>query len=307
MNIAETLRSLWRRWYISLPGLLLAGALAVGVWTVQTPQYQRTATQMLLPGSASVPDGANPYIYIGGLTQAADVVVRALGARDVARDVVADRPGAQVQVTRDPSASGPMILITVTARSDADAAAVLGETVARTDEVLEQLQDEESIPASSRIKVIEVAVDGTSVLQQRERTVLAGAAGLGATLFALVLAVTVDGLVVARTRRADRSRPRAQDGAGPRAGAEADESTDRDADPDDPDVAVDPGSGPDPAPDPDPEPAPDPAPDPGSDPDPAPDPDSDPDPDPDPASEPAALPAPASRRARAFAAPIGAA
>lgn len=228
MNIAETLRSLGRRWYLVVPGLLIAGAVAFGVWSVQTPQYQRSATQMLLPGSASVPEGANPYIYIGGLTQAADVVVRALGSRDVVDEVTADRTGVELQVSRDPSASGPLILITVTARSDADAEAVLEETVARTAVVLERLQDEESIAPSSRIKVIPVAVDGTSVLQQRERTILAGAAGLGTVLLTLVLAVTVDGLVVAHTRRKARSGSNDDattddpTGADPDADAEAD-------------------------------------------------------------------------------------
>ncbi len=205
MNIAETFRSLWRRWYIVVPGMLLAIGLSVGLWNVQTPEYQRSATQMLLPGSANVPDGANPYIYIGGLTQAADVVVRALGARNVVEEVVGDRPGVEVQVARDPSASGPLIVITVTARTDADAEAVLGGLVARTGVVLSELQDQEDIGATSRIKVIPVTADTTSILLQRDRLILAAGAGLAAVVLTLVLAVAVDGLVVARSRRRRRA------------------------------------------------------------------------------------------------------
>lgn len=204
MNIAETLRSLLRRWYIVVPGLLAAAALVVGMWHVQKPEYQRSATQMLLPGTASVPDGGNPYIYIGGLTQAADVVVRALGSRNVIEDVVGDRPNVEVEVSRDPSASGPLILVSVTAGSDADAEAVLARLVTRTTRVLGDLQDQEDISAASRIKIIPVAIDETSVLMQRDRLIAAAGAGLGAVALTLVLAVGVDGLVVARARRKRR-------------------------------------------------------------------------------------------------------
>ncbi|WP_405372083.1 MULTISPECIES: hypothetical protein [unclassified Microbacterium] len=229
MNIAETLRSLLRRWYIVVPGLLAAAALAVGMWHVQKPEYQRSATQMLLPGTASVPDGGNPYIYIGGLTQAADVVVRALGSRNVIEDVVGDRPNVEVEVSRDPSASGPLILVSVTAGSDADAEAVLARLVTRTTRVLGDLQDQEDISAASRIKIIPVAIDETSVLMQRDRLIAAAGAGLGAVALTLVLAVGVDGLVVARARR--KRRKDADDAASDAAdAADADAADAADAD-----------------------------------------------------------------------------
>ncbi|MCU1447371.1 hypothetical protein [Cryobacterium sp.] len=37
MNLADTLRGLWRRWYIVVPGILIAAVLAVSVWTMIPP------------------------------------------------------------------------------------------------------------------------------------------------------------------------------------------------------------------------------------------------------------------------------
>lgn len=209
MNVAEILRSLRRRWYIVVPGILAAIALAVGAWTVVQPSYERSASQMLLPGTDSVPEGGNPYIYIGGLTQAADVVVRALGSNNVMESIAEEYPGAQVQVSRDPSSSGPMILITVTAPTDEGASAVLDALVAQTAVVMEELQDLEEIPQNNRISVIPVTVDEQSVPQQRNRVTAAAAAGMGGVVLVLLLTVLVDGLIIsrARTRRRQVGSP----------------------------------------------------------------------------------------------------
>ena len=86
--IRAVLGSLWRRWYITFPGLLVAGLLAVGAWFVVPPTYERSASEFLVPGSGSLPQNAtNPFLYLNGLTQAADVLVRALGSNNVASEI----------------------------------------------------------------------------------------------------------------------------------------------------------------------------------------------------------------------------
>ena len=95
MNFALTLSGLWRRWYIVFPGLIVAAAVAVGAWSVIPPGYERSATQLLIPGADSLPEGANPYLFLGGLSPAADVLVRAIGAENVLNDVVEDHPGVR--------------------------------------------------------------------------------------------------------------------------------------------------------------------------------------------------------------------
>jgi capsular polysaccharide biosynthesis protein len=201
VNFIETLRGLWRRWYIVIPGLLLAVAVAFTAWFVVKPGYERTASQLLLPGSQSIPVDSNPFLYLGGLSNAADVIVRAVGSANVLSEVADTYPGAEVEVTRDVSTSGPVILIKVTGSSDAEAEAVLSLLVDRTAEVLAALQDEEQIAANDRITVVQISSDDHSLLQQKNRLLAVGVGGVAVAALVLVTAGLVDGLMLQRRRR----------------------------------------------------------------------------------------------------------
>ncbi|TFD79422.1 hypothetical protein [Cryobacterium fucosi] len=201
MKFTETLRKLWRRWYIVLPGIIVAAAAAAGVWNVIPPGYERTATQLLIPGAASMPDGANPYLFLGGLAPAADVLVRAIGSENVLNEVVTDHPGVKIEISRDTTTAGPVILIVVTAPSDPAAEQVLGLLVDRTATVLKDLQRTENIPVNNRVTVLPITVDTQSVLQQRSRLIGSAGAGIVGVVLTLLVAGLVDGFSVKRRRR----------------------------------------------------------------------------------------------------------
>ncbi|AXE38687.1 hypothetical protein [Acidipropionibacterium virtanenii] len=194
MTVIQTLRGLLRRWYILVAGLVIAAAAAAVVWSVVPATYTRTSTQILLPGAGMVPTGSNPYMYVGGLVPAADIVVRGLGSSNVIDEVVRGRPTTSVQVTRDPTTSGPVILITVESRSDADAAAALSAMNQRTATILDTLQAEESIPQRQRISVVTVSVDKRGIIGQRTRLLATGAAGAGVLALAVLIASFVEGI-----------------------------------------------------------------------------------------------------------------
>ncbi|WP_261164869.1 hypothetical protein [Microbacterium sp. Marseille-Q6965] len=214
MNIAETLRGLVRRWYIVLPGALLAAGAALAVWTHTPPTYQRTATQMLLPGEASMPvtvvevDGEevetepNPFLYLGGLGTAADVLVRVAGAEASVAEVLEPYDGAEVQVARDHTSSAPMILITASAADDGDAARIVDEMLQRTEHVFGEIQDEQEVSSELRMSIWTVAVSSEGTLSNRDRLMAAGLTGAGSLLLVLLVAAAVDGLA----RRPRRKR-----------------------------------------------------------------------------------------------------
>lgn len=204
MNLADVTHGLRRRWYIVIPGLLLAVATAVAAWFVVDPGYERSATQLLLPGARSMPEEGNPFLFLGGLTNAADVLVRAVGSENVINDIDEEYPGVEIEVTRDGSTAGPVILITVTAPTDETAGAVLETLVARTSDVLEELQADEGITAENRMTVIPVTIDETSVPQQRDRYLAVALAGIGVALLVIVVASLADGLALQRRRRGKR-------------------------------------------------------------------------------------------------------
>ena len=200
MYFTDTLRGLWRRWYIVLPGLFITAALAIGAWNLVPAGYERTSTQLLVPGAGSIPAGANPYLYLGGLGPAADVVVRAVGSVNLINEVVAEHPGVKIEVTRDTTTAGPVILIAVTAPSDAAAAEVQELLMQRTSLVLNDIQRKEGIVTQNRVTALPVTVDSESILQERSRFIAVGAAGLGGLTLTLLITGLVNGFSSQRKR-----------------------------------------------------------------------------------------------------------
>jgi hypothetical protein len=203
MSLIATLRMLWHRWYITFPGLLLALLCAAGVWYVVPPSYERSATELLLPGKNDYPVGSNPLLYLGGLAASADVVTRAVGADHVLKEVTKDHPGTDITVQRDGSTSTPLIVITVTAKTNAAAREVLSAMVGRTASELTALQDSQHIKPVDRITVEPITIATESTLQQRTRLVLTAAAGAVLAAIALLLAALTEGLSRKRRRRGD--------------------------------------------------------------------------------------------------------
>lgn len=193
MRFADTLRGLLRRWYIVLPGLIITASIVVGVWFAIPPGYYRSATQLLIPGVGNMPEGANPYLFLGGLAPAADVLVRAIGSENVLDEMSEEHPGVEITIRRDTTTAGPIILISVTASSDADAEAVLEQLVDRTATVLEDFQRAERVPTGSRMTVIPITVDNQSELQERSRMLGATGAAIGGIVLTLFIAGLVDG------------------------------------------------------------------------------------------------------------------
>ncbi|WP_156242336.1 hypothetical protein [Microbacterium oryzae] len=204
MRLADALRMLVRRWYVIVAGVLLAAGAVVFVWSEVTPDYQRSASQLLLPGALSIPEGGNPYLYIDGLGQAADVLSLALGAESLIEEVTADHPGATVTVARDFSTAGPVVRIDVSGPTDAEAEEILTDMIERTAVVLDDIQAKADVIAEDRISVLPLNVDASSTIDQRNRITFAGGAGLLVLLLTLGMAGLVDGL--ARSRRRKRSR-----------------------------------------------------------------------------------------------------
>ncbi|WP_417563749.1 hypothetical protein [Microbacterium sp.] len=204
MNFADTLRGLLRRWYIVVPGLILAVVMAFGAFTVVKPGYERTATQLLLPGEGTVPAGTtNPYLFLGGLTQAADIVARVMNSQQGIGAVAEKYPGIEVTVVRDPVMAGPVISTTVTAQSDADAGAALDELIATTTRVLHDLQIEQKVKTVDQMSITTLTQDQKSTLQQKSRFMITAGVGLAIIVLTLIVASLVDGLA-RRARRHGR-------------------------------------------------------------------------------------------------------
>jgi len=196
MTLQSFLESLRRRWYLVVGGLLITAVLCGITFAVTPPGYQRTASVLLIPGTSSIPVGGNPYLYLGGLGPASDVLVRGLEADAATDTVLGDLPDAEIAINRDSTTSGPLVTITVVARSDRDAAAIHERLLQLLPVTLSTLQTRANVPQDSRISSLPLTVDSESVIIQKNRLEAAGAVAAAGVAFTVLLVGLVDGLLL---------------------------------------------------------------------------------------------------------------
>ncbi|MEV0611623.1 Wzz/FepE/Etk N-terminal domain-containing protein [Polymorphospora rubra] len=96
MDLFEILLVAVRRWYVSVPAVLVAILTAVAVGFVMQPEYKASATILLIPptvnpndrrpaAASATPDERNPWLSLGevGMAQAVQVSVTAPQARQL--------------------------------------------------------------------------------------------------------------------------------------------------------------------------------------------------------------------------------
>ncbi len=200
-----------RRWYLVVLGLLGTGALCGLTATLIGPTYESSASMALVPGPATIVENGNPLLYLGGLTQARDVLVKSVEADEVMRSFSDVHPGTTIDVLPDGSSSGPLITVSVSAASEQAATVAMADMMTTVSTELRHLQDEVAVPETSRMSALMLARDfePTVVRKTQMRAVgTALAVGVGLTLF---VTATIDGLLLARSARR-REREREQGG-----------------------------------------------------------------------------------------------
>lgn len=201
MNFGDTLKGLMRRKSILVVGLILAVVTGLGVWTVAHPTYERSATLLLLPGKGSLPsDSQNPFLFLGGLTFASDIVVRATGSGNVQHQISLEHPGTSFEVVRDPTTAGPVIRITVTAGSSDESAVVLDILTTEAATALHDLQVAENIGKSEQITTVIVTKDDNATVGNRLRIALSALAGLFVLGTSVIIAAATEGTSARRHR-----------------------------------------------------------------------------------------------------------
>jgi len=198
MYLADLLPSLRRRWWAVSLGLLATLGLGYMALTLVPIEYVARSSMLLLPPESTLETTSNPYLGLGGLQPAADVLSRALNDGAV-HEALAPRDGtATFTVDRDTTSSGPLVLVEVTDVSSTGAAATLDAVVAEMHLTLKKLQEEVGVPEIELIDVVDVARDMTPEPDNKTQIraiLVAVALGLGGTLFGTDL---LDGWLVRR-------------------------------------------------------------------------------------------------------------
>jgi capsular polysaccharide biosynthesis protein len=204
MFLSELPRVLLRRWYLVLVGLIVTVGAAYQTTQVVPPDYTVTAEALMLPPSSSVPAGSNPYLALGGLDAAADVLSKSLSSEAAAAELQAIGSRGEFTVALDPDTPAPLVLVTATASVPQDAAATLALVLDRLPQTLKQIQQAANVPQNAYITstVITKSTEAvkSSKPQVRSLVIVLGA-GIALSLF---LAAAIDALIMVRKPRAIR-------------------------------------------------------------------------------------------------------
>lgn len=205
MYLRDLRRALLRRWYFVIVGLLMVAALGVVTYRVVPATYSASANVVLLPPDTSVAPGANPYLYLGGLTQALDVLTRSINADATSGPILDRHPGAEFEATTD-AGSGPILVVTATAPTAEATLAVLNEVLDAVPVSLVDLQQQLGVGRLSQITSLNLTVDQRATASGRGqiRAVVAVVAIGGAGLVLLI--GLLDGLLLARKREQEQAR-----------------------------------------------------------------------------------------------------
>lgn len=176
------------------------------------PTYSASATVLLVPppakagqGASAVPD--NPYLSLGGLTPARDILIRTLTSQSVRLDVHRQYPAVAYTMFADQSVAGPIIALTVTAPNGADVLAGMTYLLKQTPTQLSDLQVKLRVDPEDRISSETLTQDPKPEAVHKTQMRM-GILGAGAILvLGLLLVGLVDGLIVSRRRIGEDTVP----------------------------------------------------------------------------------------------------
>jgi hypothetical protein len=193
-----------RRWYLAVVGVLLTLAAGAAVFSAVPPTYEAKASVVLVPPSGSVPEGSNPYLYMGGLATTVDVLSRSLSDEQTRHTVLNGDGSLDYTAAPDTTSAGPILLVTASGPTPETSMATLKRVVETVPTSLGQIQSSLGIAPRAAITSMTLTQDDkpTPVQKTRIRATLAVVAVFAA--MSLLLIALIDGLLLRRRARERR-------------------------------------------------------------------------------------------------------
>lgn len=202
MFLADLMKALRRRWYLALVGVIATAALMAVAYDKAPPTYTSTAEVLLLPPASLVPAGGNPYLSLGGLDAAGDIVATAMSDQTRTSELKAAGAVGQFRVTLDSAAAAPMILVTSEAPSAAGSLTTLGLVVDRIPAVLADVQGLARVPSDALITSTVVTRSAEPVRSLKPVVRVVGLVGAGGLALSVLATALLDAALI--RRRASR-------------------------------------------------------------------------------------------------------
>ena len=194
--------SLLRRWYLVILGLILTIGACFATVQLIPPSYQAQSSIVLLPPPRTVGDAGNPYLFLGSLNIAADILIRSMNAATARQRIEDEFPAVSFEAERDGTTSAPIMIIIAIGDTPQETVQALNVLVDSVGSALAGLQDPLAVPADARISSMRLAADDVPTKDSKSRT----RALVAVAAVCLTLAVLLTGFVdrVLTSRRARR-------------------------------------------------------------------------------------------------------
>jgi hypothetical protein len=186
MDFGEILRVIRKRWYITLPGVVLALGLTLIAYLVVPTKYESQATLSLInsPRPVTAPGNGNPFLsFESSLTATADFLARSLGAEETARELKTMGVTEEYTAALADNAMGPFITLTVIGTDRAHvqrSTTILTEYAQRK---LRTMQEQSGAPENSMIHAATIIPpQPPEPVIKKKIEVVAGTAGVLLTL-----------------------------------------------------------------------------------------------------------------------------
>ncbi|QXJ21538.1 hypothetical protein AGRA3207_002399 [Actinomadura graeca] len=205
MDLLDWVGTLLRRWWLTVPLLLVALAGSGAIAMVTPWKYEAKATAVLLASPVQAKEaGGNPWlVFDSSLTVTAEVVGREMMDERTAAALHAKGLNATYMVGVAPDSTGPVLAIEVTGTDAAGTKATLDALLATVPERLAKLQAQEAVAPRAQIKmnVISASPKAAMVATDKIRLVVM-------TLFlGIVVTVAVPLFAEVFSERRRRGRP----------------------------------------------------------------------------------------------------
>lgn len=214
MNLRSVLVALKRRWYLATAGLLVtAGMVAAAIYLV-SPTYTATSSLLLIPPKSVTGPRGNPYLNLGGLNAAVDVLKTRVMTGALAEELTTAEPDAEISVESDFASSAPVVVVSASAGGGSLALSMRDALAAEVIPTLAAMQGDLGVPPASRITAVELASDTKPELSRRNQlraVIVAGGAGFAATLLGTAL---LDGILIRRRLRVQAAAAQSEPAAG---------------------------------------------------------------------------------------------
>lgn len=205
--------ALRRRWYLLVAGLVVTGGLVALAVNLVGPTHEIKSSVLLLPPQRSVvgypnPEApGNPFLRLDGMDPAVSVLVTQLTSKEVSDQMLADVPDGDYEMYEDPLSQAPIIVISATAPTDAQAELIRDRVTAALPRALTTLQVQAGVRSQARITSTDLVVDAHAVTSWRglvRLLILVVAVGLAGTILCIGV---VDAIARSRAEARRRDEP----------------------------------------------------------------------------------------------------